>query len=64
MTNGFVEDVMPDSSVLWLAADRTTPRQMFKAGRHHPQRRARTQFDSEAESLGGRGGGITQLFVM
>ncbi|MFF1255010.1 hypothetical protein ACFVYC_21285 [Pseudarthrobacter sp. NPDC058329] len=27
---GFVEEVMPDSSVLWLAADRDNPRQMFE----------------------------------
>jgi hypothetical protein len=32
---GFVEDVMPDSSVLWLAADRTNARQMFEACQGH-----------------------------
>jgi hypothetical protein len=32
---GFVEDVMPDSSVLWLAADTNNPRQMFEAGQGH-----------------------------
>ncbi len=32
---GFVEDVMPDSSVLWLAADRDNPRQMFEACQGH-----------------------------
>ncbi|BCW35944.1 hypothetical protein StoSoilA2_20000 [Arthrobacter sp. StoSoilA2] len=28
---GFVEDAMPDSSVLWIAADANDPRQMFDA---------------------------------
>jgi hypothetical protein len=32
---GFVEDVMPDSSVLWLAADAVHPRQMFEAAQGH-----------------------------
>ncbi len=32
---GFVEDVMPDSSVLWLAADHDNPRQMFEACQGH-----------------------------
>jgi hypothetical protein len=32
---GFVEDVMPDSSVLWLAADHDNPRQMFEPCQDH-----------------------------
>lgn len=32
---GFVEDAMPDSSALWLAADATHPRRMFEAARGH-----------------------------
>lgn len=32
---GFVEDAMPDSSALWLAADASRPRQMFEAAQGH-----------------------------
>jgi hypothetical protein len=32
---GFVEDAMPDSSVLWIAADANGPRQMFEASQGH-----------------------------
>jgi hypothetical protein len=32
---GFVEDVMPDSSALWIAADANGPRQMFEASEGH-----------------------------
>ena len=28
---GFVDDAMPDSSALWIAADANDPRQMFEA---------------------------------
>jgi len=28
---GFVEDAMPDSSALWIAADANDPRQLFEA---------------------------------
>ncbi|MDQ0212159.1 hypothetical protein [Arthrobacter bambusae] len=33
--NRVVEDVMPDSSILWLAADRDNPRQIFEACHGH-----------------------------
>lgn len=32
---GFVEDAMPDSSVLWIAADSKNPRQIFEAAQGH-----------------------------
>ena len=32
---GLVEDVMPDSSALWLAADSNSPRQMFEVSQGH-----------------------------
>lgn len=32
---GFVEDAMPDSSALWIAADSTNSRQMFEASQAH-----------------------------
>lgn len=32
---GLVEDVMPDSSALWLAADSENPRQIFEVCRGH-----------------------------
>lgn len=32
---GIVEDAMPDSSALWLAADAAHPRQMFEAAQGH-----------------------------
>jgi len=32
---GFIEDAMPDSSALWVAADRHGPRQMFEACEGH-----------------------------
>jgi hypothetical protein len=32
---GTVEDVMPDSSALWIAADPTHPRQMFEVAQGH-----------------------------
>jgi hypothetical protein len=32
---GTVEDVMPDSSALWIAADLTHPRQMFEVAQGH-----------------------------
>ena len=32
---GFVEDAMPDSSALWIAADHDGPRQMFEACQGH-----------------------------
>ncbi|WP_353710295.1 hypothetical protein [Arthrobacter sp. K5] len=32
---GFVEDAMPDSSALWLAADAVHPRQLFEAAQGH-----------------------------
>lgn len=32
---GFVENAMPDSSALWIAADRNGPRQMFEACQGH-----------------------------
>jgi hypothetical protein len=32
---GIVEDVMPDSSALWIAADPTHPRQMFEVVQGH-----------------------------
>ncbi|MGM0930496.1 MAG: hypothetical protein ACQEXN_12415 [Actinomycetota bacterium] len=32
---GVVEDAMPDSSVLWIAADADGPRQMFEASQGH-----------------------------
>jgi len=35
LRTGFVEDVMPDSSVLWIAADGLEPRQMFEASQGH-----------------------------
>jgi hypothetical protein len=35
LRNGMVEDVMPDSSALWLAADAEHPRQLFEACQDH-----------------------------
>jgi hypothetical protein len=35
LRTGFVEDAMPDSSALWIAADRHGPRQMFEACEGH-----------------------------
>lgn len=35
LRTGFVEDAMPDSSALWIAADRNGPRQMFEACQGH-----------------------------
>jgi len=35
LRTGFVEDVMPDSSALWIAADQHGPRQMFAACEGH-----------------------------
>ncbi|MFP3459937.1 hypothetical protein R5O87_03680 [Arthrobacter globiformis] len=32
---GFVEDAMPDSSALWIAADNRNSRQMFQATEGH-----------------------------
>ncbi|WP_104044334.1 hypothetical protein [Arthrobacter sp. ZGTC412] len=32
---GFVEDAMPDSSALWLAADAAHSRQMFESAQGH-----------------------------
>jgi hypothetical protein len=32
---GFVEDAMPDSSALWIAADTKNSRQMFEAAEGH-----------------------------
>lgn len=32
---GFVDDAMPDSSALWIAADKDGPRQMFEASQGH-----------------------------
>jgi hypothetical protein len=32
---GTVEDVMPDSSALWLAADSSSPREMFEKCQDH-----------------------------
>ncbi|WP_459791917.1 hypothetical protein [Arthrobacter sp. AD-310] len=32
---GFVEEAMPDSSALWIAADQDGPRQMFEAAQGH-----------------------------
>jgi hypothetical protein len=32
---GLVEDVMPDSSALWLAADSNNPRQIFEVSQGH-----------------------------
>lgn len=32
---GFVDDAMPDSSVLWIAADSTGTRQMFECCQGH-----------------------------
>ncbi|MCG2624726.1 riboflavin kinase [Arthrobacter sp. I2-34] len=32
---GFVEDAMPDSTALWIAADANGPRQMFEASQGH-----------------------------
>jgi hypothetical protein len=32
---GLVEDVMPDSSALWLAADSNSPRQIFEVCQGH-----------------------------
>jgi hypothetical protein len=32
---GIVEDVTPDSSTLWIAADATHPRQMFEVSQGH-----------------------------
>ncbi|WP_457947780.1 hypothetical protein ACTAQI_18390 [Pseudarthrobacter sp. alpha12b] len=33
--SGFVEDAMPDSSALWIAADSKNSRQMFEASQGH-----------------------------
>ncbi|RKO21817.1 hypothetical protein D7Z96_15245 [Pseudarthrobacter phenanthrenivorans] len=33
--SGFVDDAMPDSSALWIAADAAHPRQMFEAAQGH-----------------------------
>ncbi|MHC6231933.1 hypothetical protein ACX5I6_20585 [Arthrobacter sp. MMS24-T111] len=35
LRTGFVENAMPDSSALWIAADRNGPRQMFEACQGH-----------------------------
>ena len=35
LRTGIVEDVMPDSSALWLAADASHPRQMFEVCQDH-----------------------------
>ncbi|MBT2250280.1 hypothetical protein JHV56_16395 [Arthrobacter sp. BHU FT2] len=32
---GFIEDAMPDSSVVWIAADQHGPRQMFESCEGH-----------------------------
>jgi hypothetical protein len=32
---GFVEDAMPESSALWIAADANNSRQMFEASQGH-----------------------------
>lgn len=32
---GFVEDAMPDSSAVWIAADSAHPRRMFEAAQGH-----------------------------
>ena len=32
---GFVEEAMPDSSTLWIAADQDGPRQMFETAQGH-----------------------------
>jgi hypothetical protein len=32
---GLVEDAMPDSSAVWIAADATHPRRMFEAAQGH-----------------------------
>lgn len=32
---GYVEDAMPDSSALWIAADNKNPRQIFEAAEGH-----------------------------
>lgn len=32
---GYVEEAMPDSSALWIAADQDGPRQMFEASQGH-----------------------------
>jgi hypothetical protein len=32
---GYVEDAMPDSSAIWIAADATSPRRMFEAAEGH-----------------------------
>ena len=35
LRTGFVEDAMPDSTALWIAADRHGPRQTFEACEGH-----------------------------
>ncbi|WP_461187969.1 hypothetical protein [Arthrobacter sp. Z4-13] len=35
LRTGIVEDVMPDSSALWLAADAEHPRQLFEVCQDH-----------------------------
>jgi hypothetical protein len=35
LRTGYVEDAMADSSVVWIAADRNQPRQMFEAAQGH-----------------------------
>jgi len=35
LRTGFVEDAMPDSSALWIAANKDGPRQMFEASQGH-----------------------------
>ena len=51
---GFVEDAMPDSSALWLAADAAHSRQMFESAQGHqvwvaPQE-LRPTFEGEVRS--------------
>ncbi len=45
---GFVEDAMPDSSLLWIAADGVHPRNMYEAAENYKARVEPQQLTDEA----------------